>query len=436
LDLVAAKDVAVDSTYVTAEKLAECGLGIGIGLREDVEARHAEMKRRERVFETYKKNTASSSSSVVPIEFASMDLSHVLAEIPYNRVAFHVGHLQQKLRAKYATVRIVALFPKTSESSSSAVTLFTEELKREGGAAQQCDTHVAPIGQFFLLAKSRERMFDPTYGRAKVARLMSLHESMRRDADAEFRANVSEKKTGSIGRGVFALLKKGRELRGERKSKTVGTAAATLASDNDKKKGSLSESFVRRTRKMQECRTRQKALKTLFERKTRAAKEEDFARQWPRSLEQRGQTFAVISILEDITPEAIQGKDDSEPAVCVWTAADTADECTAFCKGIGKTIPFNLDVVHMYEFLFPQEVDMDNVQEVYRDEELNNIMSARKTEAKAIALLSKEDPDFPLVDENTPIEMPPPDRVISETNENEDEEKSSIREILDVTKEM
>jgi hypothetical protein len=267
---------------------------------------------------------------------------------------------------------------------------------------------------------------------------------MRKEADAEFRANVDEKKTGAIGRGIFALLKKGRELRGERKSKTIGTAAATLAApvkasavsnddDNKNKTGgtTASESFVRRTRKMQEYRTRQKALKSLFDRKTRAAKSDELAEQWPRSLEQRDQTFAVISILEDITHEAIHGADDAEPAVCVWTAAATPEECTAFCKGVGKTIPFNLDVVHMYEFLFPQEVDMDNVQEVYRDEELNNIMAARKSEAKTIALLSKVDSEFPHVDENTAIHMPPPDRVPSPV----DEKPSSIREILEITKE-
>lgn len=105
--------------------------------------------------------------------------------------------------------------------------------------------------------------------------------------------------------------------------------------------------------------------------------------QVPRHKELRMQRFCVVSVLPD-TKEA--DPDSQQPAVCVWDVFDTEEEARAHAKNVlsKKVFDYHLDVVAMYEWLFPTNLDLSQVVEEYRNEDLSRIMQHRKTEKERV----------------------------------------------------
>jgi hypothetical protein len=133
----------------------------------------------------------------------------------------------------------------------------------------------------------------------------------------------------------------------------------------------------------------------------------------PRDAEVRLQRFAVVSIISDLKQ---QNADQQQPCVLIWDAVDTEEEARAMIKNsIGHEVSdVHLDVVAMYEWLFPTAVDLSHVTEEYRDEKLNDIMSHRKDEHKRVAdfkrLCEKQGKEVPVISlggEEQQLQLPP-----------------------------
>lgn len=126
----------------------------------------------------------------------------------------------------------------------------------------------------------------------------------------------------------------------------------------------------------------------------------------PLSGEVRMQRFAVISVLQD---EAEEG-DQQQPAILVWDVSDTEQDARDVIKDrIGRSISdVHLDVVTMYEWLFPTCVDLSQVKEEYRDEKLDQVMRHRKEEHTRVAefkhLCEQRGQEVPVIDLNHPRE--------------------------------
>jgi hypothetical protein len=148
----------------------------------------------------------------------------------------------------------------------------------------------------------------------------------------------------------------------------------------------------------------------------------------PRNSEVRMQHFAVVSfILDDDEP------DDSkqEPAVLVWGVTET--ECAA--KDLIKTDladeapDVHLDVVAMYEWLYPTEVDPEQIAEEYRDVRLDELMQHRKTESRRVASFRKkcaaEGYEAPLISLDNPLLTTTTGAKISLPNCNDEEGESA-----------
>lgn len=107
---------------------------------------------------------------------------------------------------------------------------------------------------------------------------------------------------------------------------------------------------------------------------------------WPRALEQRLQSFAVISVLQDESEAA-------EPALLCWAVADTEERAKAYITDELSAVvtDVHLWVVALYEWLkIPEASQLDSVQEHYRDERLNEIMKAKKQGAVQVKRLEAE----------------------------------------------
>jgi hypothetical protein len=107
---------------------------------------------------------------------------------------------------------------------------------------------------------------------------------------------------------------------------------------------------------------------------------------WPRALEQRLQSFAVISVLQDESETA-------EPALLCWAVADTEERAKTYITDELSAVvtDVHLWVVALYEWLkIPEASQLDSVQEHYRDERLNEIMKAKKQGAAQVKRLEAE----------------------------------------------
>jgi hypothetical protein len=148
----------------------------------------------------------------------------------------------------------------------------------------------------------------------------------------------------------------------------------------------------------------------------------------PRNSEVRMQHFAVVSIISDDDEP-----DDSkqEPAVLVWGVTET--ECAA--KDLIKTdladeaSDVHLDVVAMYEWLYPTEVDPEQIAEEYRDARLDELMQHRKTESRRVASFRKkcaaEGYEAPLISLDNPLLTTTTGAKISLPNCNNEEGESA-----------
>ena len=115
-----------------------------------------------------------------------------------------------------------------------------------------------------------------------------------------------------------------------------------------------------------------------------------------------GQRFAVISVLQDTLQSTRTGLKLPEPLVRVYGAFDSKKKATNFIKDtlapyIGD---YDMDIVDMYSWLHPQSIKPEDVEEQFRDPEINNIMNHAKNEKKnskafreRCALMDKE-PDM------------------------------------------
>jgi hypothetical protein len=155
------------------------------------------------------------------------------------------------------------------------------------------------------------------------------------------------------------------------------------------------------------------------------------ADEWPRDLESRHGKFVIISYVDDIdTPDEDPAYPDAasmEPIVVLF-AGEFENEAKArefLIKEISSwCTDLDLDVVDMYEWLWPTEVDPDSLTEEHRTsnagftQELNTVMKQRKrtlettAEARAQSALL----GVPLHETNVnDIELPDASEVIKAT---------------------
>ena len=124
---------------------------------------------------------------------------------------------------------------------------------------------------------------------------------------------------------------------------------------------------------------------------------------WPRDLEARHGRFAVLAFIDDEDEEtddpAWARAAKCEPIVILFGEMhETVEVAKEFLlKRISPWCPdLVLDVVDMYEWLWPTEVDPDAVEEQHRtqhagfDKELNTVMSTRKETLNVAAEARKQ----------------------------------------------
>ena len=133
-----------------------------------------------------------------------------------------------------------------------------------------------------------------------------------------------------------------------------------------------------------------------------------------RMVEVRNQRYAVVSVLRDYETANAGDPVGIEPGLIVWAAFDTEEEAIKFNRTIASKHlkDHDLAVVNMYEWLYPHMMNSDMVNQLYRNEELNNIMKQARTSSTRVrefeAMCEKEGIKCPVVEVPEDLTTPAP----------------------------
>lgn len=227
----------------------------------------------------------------------------------------NITHHGHRPRSKYPGFRVMGAFP-TIENLTSHVQQFF--------AQSDCSQFATAAHQLMCICTSTERQQDLEYNRCKIDKLVKLHDEEAAARERDFAQNVAERKTGSVGLSRYA-------------KKTTEPSDTTF-----------DESSVAGLKQTSSALSASACI----------AK----------------QNFAVIIVLLDI--ESVP----KEPLVAVLSVFPTEEEAATYAKyTASKQYPkCNIDVVDMYSWCFPENIDTDKIKEVYANDQLDTIMTARK----------------------------------------------------------
>lgn len=136
-----------------------------------------------------------------------------------------------------------------------------------------------------------------------------------------------------------------------------------------------------------------------------------------RFAEVRNQRFAVVSVVQDY-----EG-DGEEPGFIVWAAFDSEEEALRYnkCVAAKELKDHDLAIVSMYEWVYPHLMNSNSVEQMYRNEELNNIMRNARMSAKRVNDFQREcgekNVEMPCIEVSADLAEPAPrtyDRLLEE----------------------
>lgn len=285
-------------------------------------------------------STAASTNADIPAVQSLYDIPGFLN--PDQRfVLFNIAHRAQVPKSTRPSFRILGFFETMEE--------LTQHAKSCG--VTDCNMWNAPVPGHITLCTSTEKQLDP-YSKTKADEMVQRYMDDKKRRDEEFKINREKKMSGKQGLSMDKVKELNRQRREERRKKTVSSRTKLL----EKKK----------TNEHQEQTEQQPST----------------VRDLPLGAQRRKQEFAVVTILKDITTKTLKNLQDPEPVICFWRAFPTfeaAKEWTTVTAS--RYIRYlTMDIVDMYEWLHPEDVNADLLEEGYRDPDQQNVMKRKKIE--------------------------------------------------------
>lgn len=212
-----------------------------------------------------------------------------------------------------------------------------EQLRRRAmankGAYNDYSLYAVERGKYFLVPTSMEKEQNSEYILKKLETIQTLHNKDLQVHNDDFQKNYADQKQGK---------------------QNLSTA---------RKKNAARDKAIRKTQERRGGGSLTEVDSTFG-----------------TGAEIRSQQFAVISVRSDITEPVLAGKEDPEPAIAIWAVFRTEEEAIAWTKSSASLYirDVTMDVVAMYEILWPEDINPDKLKESYRNEELNKIMNQKK----------------------------------------------------------
>lgn len=238
--------------------------------------------------------------------------------------------------------------------------------------------HCKRNGDFFVIAESEAKQSNAGFIGTHFTKLIEKLSESKRQSESEFKQNKS--KTRSIVNEQQGLvpLKDDAELASfDDVQKMATTLGASAPSSTPPTNSNANANATSQTNSETNSETSAEQHSSSNINKT--IEWDDF----PRSLEIRGQNFACIAVIPD--------SESRQPAVRIFATFETEDDAKQFQIDVLGRRPelqvVNHYVVNMYQWipLDPQHLNNSAMPSKYRNEELDLIMNAQRTEQEQIA---------------------------------------------------
>lgn len=259
------------------------------------------------------------------------------------------AHRDQRPKKDRPALRILGAFESEAEAD--------DYIRTAAPLLVGCNMWKLETMRWFMVCKNMMRQQDSSYTLSKIDVLKSLFLADKARRDKEFADMRAAKQQGKTDQSLEKQKQKGKEQR----QKKLSSRLKALQAKARETKGMRSDPTINET--------------------TTAG-----TNGVPPSLIQRKQDYCVVSWMRDVTKPAIQCSDDPEPACIVWRLFPTYELAKEWMQGMGsqRIRDFDMEVVDTYEWLFPEDVDREKMQEMYRHSEQNKVMLQRKAEADKV----------------------------------------------------
>jgi hypothetical protein len=267
-----------------------------------------------------------------------------------NFVVVNVAHRGQRPKKDRPAFRLLGAFETAAEAN--------EYIKMAAPQLTGCNMWRVPIQKWMLICKTMERQQDEMYTTSKIELLKSMYLQDQARRDAEFAKNRENREMGATDLSLEAQKKSAQK----RKTKKVSSRLKALRSRGQ------TQGKIQASQDLNLCSS-------------------PGTNDVPSHLVRRKQDYAVVSFMKDVSRPVLLGADDPEPSCIVWRFFATYEMAQKWMKGIGARYirGFDTEIVDNYEWLFPEDVDRDKVQETWRNPEQNKIMMQQKTEPGRVA---------------------------------------------------
>lgn len=244
-------------------------------------------------------------------------------------VMFHIAHREQRPNCEQPAFRVIGVFPNLDEMWRHSEVI----------GARNCSVWHANTHELVVCCQSTEMQQDSQYCKSQMARLLQLHSQDTKFFDKSVR---------------------------DRETQPTGTSLAAM-----------------------EVKVRSRPVAPGFQpRGSKGICDLSRDAYLPR------QRFAVILVLRDLRESVVNGQDVAEPCFAVLAVFADIEEATFYAKHTAhkEYSACDIDIIDTCEWLFPETVDREQIQEVYGIKGVNEIMEGRKRDMRLAEEYAKQNP--------------------------------------------
>lgn len=291
-----------------------------------------------------------------------------------NRIILvNLGHKNQCPISSRPCLRILGAFD-SKEEALDHIDDYPEKVKK-------VTIHTVSPAKKFMICESFEKQMDPSYALEKITVLSRKHAKQ-----FDFRKNVFERRLDSTKQAQsvqdeLKALKRKREMLEDEKEQLEIDEKINALNQERVSLESISKKLDMISKKTEQEQKENTDSKNVIQK---PKGEGIFAKKVPRYCEVRKQNVAVITVIPDT--DLVLNSSEPEPAVIIWGLFENTDSAKQWIETSAKSYIFSyhLDVVDCYEWLFPMDVNVEEIDEEYRSKTLTEVMKKRKHHPKEV----------------------------------------------------
>lgn len=237
-------------------------------------------------------------------------------------VLVNYTHTDHRPRSAYPGIRILGFFHSEEEVRSHVKNVLP---------ASACSLFMLKTNELNVICTSTEKQQDTQYQKTTIQKTLHDYQEYVKARSKDFQDNIKKQSTGEVGHSIIKVDK---------------------------------------VRKVPP-----KGIEDFEETNQHLEKTEPL----PQSACIAKQSFAVVIFINDISDKVID-----EPLVCILNVFAHEGDAHQYIKQ-SASIQYpdcDIDIVDMYGWCFPSQIDTDKLKEEYTNERLNDIMQGRKDNLK------------------------------------------------------